>query len=375
MRVIALGGAGAMTQIAVKDLAGKKGVKELVIADYNIGAAEALARGLGDKCSAKQIDANNHAELVDAIRGFDVALGGIGPFYKYEVKIAKACLEARTPYVSLCDDSDAAAEVLKLDRDVAEAGLAMITGCGWTPGVTSVLARKGAQGFDEIDEIAVAWGCHVGDTEGKAVTLHTTHIFTGNVPSYQRGRELMIPAGSDPKCVRFPEPVGEITTYHVGHPEPVTIPRYIRANTVTLRGGLVEGWLCQLARIAAKIRLTTTDRRNDVFGVIYNAVAPPVERFLDAFSHKETCSACRVDLKGRAGNKSRNIIYGAAAHMNLLTGLPLSVAAQMLLENKISQKGVMGPEACIDPDEFLRRLASGGISFYEGDAMTERLAV
>ena len=61
--------------------------------------------------------------------------------------------------------------------------------------------------------------------------------------------------------------------------------------------------------------------------------------------------------------------------MNLLTGLPLSVAAQMLLENKISQKGVMGPEACIDPDEFLRRLASGGIRFYEGDAMTERLAV
>ena len=95
MRVIALGGAGAMTQIAVKDLAGKKGVKELVIADYNIGAAEALARGLGDKCSAKKIDANNHVELVDAIRGFDVALGGIG-LLQVRGKDCKACLEART---------------------------------------------------------------------------------------------------------------------------------------------------------------------------------------------------------------------------------------------------------------------------------------
>ncbi|MFY9113102.1 MAG: hypothetical protein WAR22_00700 [Desulfomonilia bacterium] len=47
----------------------------------------------------------------------------------------------------------------------------------------------------------------------------------------------------------------------------------------------------------------------------------------------------------------------------------------MILKCKIQQKGVMGPEACIDPDEFLPSLASGGIRFYEGDAMTESLAV
>ena len=55
---IALGGAGAMTQIAVKDLAGKKGVKELVIADYNIGAAEHLPEDWGI-VFGKKIDANN----------------------------------------------------------------------------------------------------------------------------------------------------------------------------------------------------------------------------------------------------------------------------------------------------------------------------
>ena len=375
MRVIALGGAGAMAKLAVRDLAGKDGIEELVIADYNLGAAETLAGELGKKCSARRIDANNHAEMVEAVKGFDVALGGIGPFYKYEVKMARACLEARTPYVSLCDDSDAAAAVLKLDQDVAGAGLVMITGCGWTPGVTSVLARKGAQALDEIDEIAVAWGCHVGDTEGKAVTLHTTHIFTGKVPSYQGGREVWISAGSDPKRIRFPKPVGEITTYHVGHPEPVTIPRYLRADTVTLRGGLVEGWLCQLARISGKLHLTNTERRNDIFGTIYNMVAPPIERILDIFSRKETCSACRVDIKGKSGDQHRHIIYGAAAHMDLLTGLPLSIAAQMILENKVSQKGVVGPEGCIDPGEFLSRLASGGVRLFEGDAMTEPLAI
>lgn len=372
MKAIALGGAGAMARFAVRDLAGKNRVEELIIADYNIAAAERLARELGGKCSARRIDANDHAQMVAAIKGFDVALGGIGPFYRYEVKMAKACMEAKVPYVSICDDSDAAADVLQLDPEAREAGLTMITGCGWTPGITNILAKKGAKDLEEIEEIAVAWGAHAGDTEGKAVTLHTTHIFSGKVPSFQGGKEVWVSAGSEPKRLRFPEPVGEITTYHVGHPEPVTIPRYLRANTVTLRGGLVEGWLSQLARISAQWHLTSTERRNAMFGAIYNAIAPLLDFLL---KKKETCSACRVEIRGKAGGTHRHIIYGAAAHMDLLTGLPLSVAAQMLLEGKVKEKGVMGPEACLDPEEFLPRLAAGGIRFYEGDAMTTLLTI
>ncbi|MHB8781724.1 MAG: saccharopine dehydrogenase NADP-binding domain-containing protein, partial [Candidatus Geothermincolia bacterium] len=92
MRVISLGGAGAMGRYAVQDMASRDAVEELTIADYDLAAAQTLAARLGPKCKAVQVDANDHAGLVEAVSGYDVAMGSIGPFYKYEVKVVKACL-------------------------------------------------------------------------------------------------------------------------------------------------------------------------------------------------------------------------------------------------------------------------------------------
>jgi len=105
MNVIALGGAGAMGRLAVRTLAACETVSGLTIADYDLEAAIALSGELGEKCAAIKIDANNHNEMVDAIRGNDVALGTIGPFYKYETKMARACIEAGVNYVLTYSDT------------------------------------------------------------------------------------------------------------------------------------------------------------------------------------------------------------------------------------------------------------------------------
>jgi len=372
MKVIALGGAGAMGRLAVKDLAASEGVDDLVIADYNLEEAQSLARELGDKCTAIKVDANDHGQLVEAVRGYDVALGAVGPFYKYEAKMGRACVEAGVNYVSICDDYDAAEEILGLDGDAKKAGITAVTGVGWTPGITNVLARKAAEELDEVDEIATSWGCHAADTAGKAVTLHYLHAVTGMIPTFINGRITNVPAGSGLERVRFPEPVGAMNVFHAGHPEPITIPRYINARTVTLKGGLVETYLVVLCNLLVKLRLTDTVRKKDIIGDIFNSILPYLE---DIGKPPETCSACRVDVTGRKNGRWTHIIYGAAANMDVLTGLPASVGVQMVGEGKVEDKGVMGPEACLDPQEFLRRLAEGGIRLYQGDDMTATLAL
>jgi saccharopine dehydrogenase-like NADP-dependent oxidoreductase len=366
MKVIALGGAGAMGRLSVKDLASCDLVEELMIADYNVAEADALARELGDKCKARQLDANNHAEMVEAVRGFDVALGAIGPFYKYEVKMARAVIEAGVNYVSICDDYDACAGILELDGEAQKAGILAITGVGWTPGVTNVMARKAADQLDEVDEIATSWASHAADTAGKAVTLHYIHAVTGMVPTYINGRITWVPAGSGLERIRFPEPVGALNVFHAGHPEPITIPRYINARTVSLKGGLVEGYLVALANLLVKLRLTDTEKKKDMLGNFFNRVLPYME---NVGRPPETGSACRTDVTGKKKGKWVHIVYGAAAHMDLITGLPASVAVQMIGEGKVKGKGVVAPEACLPPDEFLKRLDKGGIRLYEGDEM------
>lgn len=368
-----MGGAGAMGRLAVKDLSTRPVVEELAIADRDLESARRLAEELGRKCTCLKVDADDHAGLVEALRGYDVALGAIGPFYRYEVRMARSCIEAGVHYVSICDDSDATADVLRLDGEAKAAGVTVITGMGWTPGITNVLARKAASRFDEVDEVAVSWGCHSGDTEGKAVIYHTLHIFHGAVPSFRNGRKVMVPAGSGKERVRFPEPVGEVCVYDLGHPEPVTIPRYINARTVTLKGGFVDGFMAGMTRLGERMRLYDTPRRMDMVVWYTTSVLYPVAKLF--YRPRETGSACRVDVSGKKSGLWCRVAYGAAGHMDLLTGLPPSVTIQMLGEGKVRETGVIAPEACIDPPEFLARLAEGGIRLYEGEEMSEPLCV
>ncbi len=372
MRVVALGGAGMMGRFGVKDLAGKESVEELLIADYDLAAAQALAGELGAKCRAVQVDANNHAQLVETAKGFDVAMGTIGPFYKYEKKVAEACIEAGTNYVSICDDYDAAAEFLKLDSRAKSAGVTAITGVGWTPGITNIFARLGADQLDEVDEIATSWACDPADTSGKAVTLHYLHAVTGLIPSYIDGRLQNIQAGSGIEGIMYPETVGFVPVFHAGHPEPVTIPRYINARTVTLKGGLTDKMLVMLCNALVKMGLTNTVRKKDIMGAIFNALLPYLENI---GKPPVTCSACRTDVTGKKDGKWTHIAYGAAAHMDMLTCLPASIVVQMVGEGLITAKGAMAPEGCVEPREFLKRLVAGGVRIYQGDDMATPVEV
>ena len=104
MQIIVLGGAGDMASRAVRELAAEPDVTAVTVADYNLEAAQRLAAELGEKGTAVRVDANNHEALVAAIQGYDAAASGIGPFYRYEARVARAAVEAGVPYVSLCDD-------------------------------------------------------------------------------------------------------------------------------------------------------------------------------------------------------------------------------------------------------------------------------
>ncbi len=363
MKIIVLGGAGDMASRAVRALAAEPEVMAVTVADCNLAAAERLATELGQKVSAVWVDANDHDALVRIIRGHNAAASGIGPFYRYEAKLAWAAIEAGVPYVSLCNDYDGAQAVLELDAAAKAMGVTVLTGLGWTPGLSNLLARKGAAQFDLADEINVAWGSSASDSEGFAVILHTLHIFTGRVPSFQRGRLVKVQAGSGKEVVLFPPPVGRVNCYHLGHPEPVTLPRYLPSvRTVTLKGGLSEQPLNDLAIWLARLRLTDTPAKKDTLGKIIKATLPALSKLGEA---EEPCSAVRVDVGGWTNGVYGQVSYGAAAHMAELTGLPLAIGTLMLARGQVHMPGVVAPEACLEPEPFLSELETRGVPIYD----------
>ena len=374
-RVIALGGAGDMGRRAVLDLAEKEEVSKLIIADYNLEEAEKLAASIGkEKVTALRVDANDHDGMVRAIEGNDVATGTIGPFYMYEKKVAKAAIDAGVNYVSICDDYDGARDVMSLDSSAKKNGVTIITGLGWTPGISNMLAKKGADEMDSVEKIAISWAGSEFDSEGYAVDLHTFHLFTGKVPSYQGGKWIDVNGGDDRELVAFPKPIGKIHVYNAGHPEPVTIPRYIpEVKTVTLKGGLREPFTNWLDRFITKIGLTRTHAQKEFMGHLYKDILSNITKGAGRPKEEEIASGTRVEVMGMKDGEKSQIIYTNADHMNNLTGLPLAIGALMLGKGEIQTKGVLAPEGCIDPDEFLFELGKRGVRIFEGEEMEKQI--
>jgi lysine 6-dehydrogenase len=368
MRIIVLGGAGDMGQRAVRTLACYPDVEQVTIADLNLSRAEVLAAELGGppRFRAIRVDATSRESLVEAIRGHDAAASAIGPFYKFEVPVARAAIAAGVDYVSLCDDFDAARAVFDLDDEARAAGVRVMTGMGWTPGITNVVARRGADWMGEPESIDIAWAGSASDSKGYAVVLHTIHIFTGMVPSYQEGRLVEVLAGTGEQRLDFPPPLGEVAVFHVGHPEPVTIPRYFPGiRRVTLRGGLTEPFLNRLGLLLARLGLTASTQKKDVLGRLIFRVLPYLERL---GPKGVPLSGLRVEVRGRKEGRPARALFRAADHMENLTGIPLAIGAWMLARGEVgAPPGVLAPEApgAIDTGRFLAELGARGLHVEE----------
>lgn len=361
MKIVVLGGTGDMGAAAVRDLLQNTAVQQVTVAARNTAAAEKLVATLGDRRAVVQkVEATSPAALVRVMQGHDVAAGALGPFYHFEKPLVEAALTAGVDYVSICDDHDAAEAVLALDQLATAKGRKILTGLGWTPGITNLLARKGYNELDNVEKIQVYWSGSAGDSTGLAVILHTLHIFTGEATSFQEGRSVMVQAGSGKETVTFPAPLGKITVFHLGHPEPVTLPRYLPGvKEITLKGGLAENYLHSLAKICVALGLTATASRRQRLGLLMKRMLP-----LFPAAPGRNLSGIRVDITGkRSGHKIR-ISYTAADRMRRLTGIPLSIGASMLARGKIKRFGVFAPEApdAVNPAEFIQELARRNIS-------------
>ncbi len=356
MKVIVLGGAGDMGSEAIRDLIRNPEIKQLTIGDLDTGKAEKLALSLDDRrIAVKRVDATSPEDLVGAMKGHDVAAGALGPFYLFEKPIVRAAIDAGVDYVSICDDHDAAEAVLALDEEAAEKGRRILTGLGWTPGITNIFARKGYDELGDVEAINVYWAGSSGDSEGLAVILHTIHIFTGRVVSYQNYEFIEVKAGSGKEVVEFPAPLGMVTTCHLGHPEPVTLPRYLKGvREVTLKGGLAENYLNSVAKILVSLGLSSTDARKQSLGRLMKKLLP-----LFPSDKKRTLSGARVDITGMKEGRKVKVTYATAERMKRLTGIPLSIGVTMMGRGQIERRGVFGPEVvgAVDPDQFLEELA------------------
>lgn len=368
MKVLVLGGCGAMGTEATRDLSrtSKGTFDAITIADIDLGRAEALARELKDKrCDAVKVDMNDEAALSKLMKGFDVVANCTT--YHFGMNATRAAIKAKRHYLDLGGLYNTPKQ-LALAGEAKDAGCTILLGCGATPGVTNLMARYAAARMDSPRAVHIAFASfrNIAPSPGLLDTI-LDEFGPETVRTYfEDGKFVEQGPFSGAKQVLFREPLGEQTCYYVPHSETRTMPKFIEGVTrVDVRGAFRPEIMAALRMFFEQGLLAAEPRKN--LRAHYLAQPPPKDPGLWAFflnvevvgTHKGR-AVRRTYMSSHPGMDQWGL--GATAKM---TGIPASIGAQLLAKGRAKVKGVVAPEACFEPEEFFRELEARGIRVHE----------
>ena len=362
-KAVVFGGCGEIGKWVVRDLLQYSDLNPIVIGDIREEQARAFIQELDtDRVTFQKVNAYDQQSLISALEGATIAINTIGPFFEFALLVANAVYQAGVNYVDVCDDPDATFNLLSLDAMVRRKGLTFLINQGWTPGIMNLIAKKGAQEMDRVRSLRLAWVQDLEEEIGLAPIMHWAHVVVGKIPTYRDRKWVLVPGLSEREEVRFPDPIGVVPVYHTGHPEPVTLPRYIEAEVVSLKGGLVPPEVVALTRL---VRATGIGNTPEGIKFIAKAFFPLLPLLSKVGGKTPGWSGSRVEILGEKEGQLKSIVYGAKLRVGEATGRSAAVGAQMVASGEITEKGVMPPEACVDPERFFAALEKRGLTLLE----------
>lgn len=378
-KVVVLGGCGVVGSAAVRTLAQDDTFSELVIADINLERAKNMADELGEKVSGIKFDANDNDSIKNAIAGADVVVNTVGPYYKYEKPILSAVIEAGINYVDVNDDTGATYDALDMDQAAKDAGILALIGMGSSPGVTNILAAFAANTLLEECESIDMYHAHGGEpSEGPGVIGHRFYCLSNEVPVFIDGESKSVTQAESEQLEEEVDFInlGEHRVYPYPHPEPITIPMFIKGKglkRVTNKGTVLPEKYYKLTRTVHACGLDSKDAV-DVKGqkvVPYDfAISYLIKRrdeILEEVEFGEQRGCVKIVCKGKKKER-RNLVdrtyvfslvsegAGKGQALGEGTGIPCAFGAILMQQGKLDGKGVLPPEACVKPMDFIQTM-------------------
>ncbi len=352
-----------MGQVAITDLIEHGVFSKVVVATRHPDRAEAFLSTLPwrtTSSSARKVDVRDHDALVQLMKGFDVVCNMSGPNYLNAVPVVKAAIAAGVSMVDVSDDWEETLEILDLHQEAQKAGITVIVGLGASPGVTNVLARYGADQLDRIDEVRTAWIMRGSDAGGPALAYHLLYSLPHRAFVFDEGRMKEVrPFVDGRETLNFPV-LGNVEVFHIGHPEPFTLSRYIEGvryadDKATFLPVVINEMIVELGKLARSGRSVVVDGAEmDPM----DSAAARLHQGCKAMTDVPETGALRTEVRGELEGKRTRLVYSAAGRISIGTGVPAAIGAQLLAIGKIQQKGVYPPEACIDPEWFLSAVSA-----------------
>ncbi|MFM9135427.1 MAG: saccharopine dehydrogenase family protein [bacterium] len=381
MRIGVVGGAGAMGSVTVADLAASPAVAEVVIVDPDASRARDLAFRLEGR-GADLVTCGIEAPLAVSLAGCEAVVNASG--HVHNVSVMEACLAVGAHYTDLGGLYHVAVQQYSWNDAFDDAGLTATLSMGSAPGLTNLLAARGVElgGMDHVESIEIADAVvpgreyHPAEPYGPpyaAVTL--VEEYTAPAPQFVDGEISFFPAGSGARIYAFPG--GAVECVYTIHSEPATLPR-----SYADRGIRRVEWRLGLAP-ADHVRLLSfvaAGLASEEPVIVDGAAIRPADVLVAVLSRqarREVAAAdpgavewFRVVTAGTRGGRPVTVTCdvevtdppsGEFPGGAWATGVPPSIAAQIMASGRALRTGVHGPELTMPLDLFFAELAARGM--------------
>ncbi len=368
-----------MGRVCVRDLAASD-VEEVVVADLDLDAARRVADSIdgGRDVRPIAVDATDIPATAAVLEGADVVANCTN--YAVNPSVMRAAARAGVAYLDLGGLYHGTRRQMKLHSEMEEAGILCLLGMGSTPGTMNVMAAAGVERLDEVTDISLrCGGLDPAPSEAPLPVPYAVDTildeFTIPAVVLRDGELAEVEAASGEEMFPFAPPVGPQRAITTLHSELATMPasfgdRGVRNITFKVAFG---DHMTAAYRTVAELGLGSTDPVALADGT--SAVPREVLKHLlrgipQTFSGRDIESLV-VELKGTREGRSLTVrveevsqphdgygVGGADAN----TGIPPSVAAQMIARGEIKGIGVKAPEEVVPPGAYFRELGRRGIT-------------
>ena len=367
MKIAVLGSAGAMAQVVLRDLLE-------FVPDVAITAADLRPAPHADpRVRTATLDARDEEATARLLEGHDAALNCVT--YYFNVPIMRACLKASVPYADLGGLYHGTQKQFALHDEFVRAGVPALLGMGSTPGITNVMAGAMAQGLDHVDAIHVRVGCLDRSAASTEVPLPVPYAldtvideFSLEPMVFREGRAQAVPPMSGKETIDFGPPVGRMEALYTLHSEVAMFPRSFPGLREASFKVAFEPEFTRKVAFLVELGFASRDRlpsgstpREVLLALAARQTVPPGE--------PADCDVLRVDVEGRTegGGGGRTVRRRgeltvlphprwSVAAGSLDTGVPLSIAGQLLASRTIATPGVLCPETAVPHELFFEML-------------------
>jgi saccharopine dehydrogenase-like NADP-dependent oxidoreductase len=292
------------------------------------------------------------------------------------LRVTQASLQAGADVVDLGGMPQLTQDQLACHEQAVAAGVLNIIGIGETPGISNLFARWGADRLDTVEAIRIRdgeWGKDSLDWLQHSVRTSMDEMTEPSV-MYEHGRYVTKAARSGRELYKFPAPIGEQECFFVPFEEAFTLPLYLGKSVDNVEMKVtVSPTLMAHFDLLEMFGLTSAEPVTTRAGV----TVPPVDVLISSVLRMQippragrtySCIAVELDgtLDGRpvcrriTGMMEDRADWGVDGE-GYKTALPLALSAVMVAKGEVPRPGVFPPEACIDPEPFIRLLERGGL--------------